>query len=370
MLVRFLERFQINDAALGLLRDLDRAGVERLGVAQQEPVRHVGNGVGGVHRLLGVVHAQPQHHLALPEGDGVHDGGLDLLGHKKVVILDHADLRGHLQGDRAGQLKIVQLLLKAADEVREIVHGLRVLGQTGLLRLRTQLGEILLAQLLNAELARDDIHRELLEIRLIQLKHAVERGDVLCENDLMVLQLLGDLVHVHLGLVELRLRFLQRAGGLFEKTEKALFLLGFVVIEILQLHDEAREHIADLAHVLRADLAERGAGEIGNVLLRGGAVGENKICIGHVDLLGKLAHGGLLLGGETVNVELFRLDGGLFLFDNELLCGGLRGVERQGRNVSFFIHWRCFLSSFVRSVYRMRERARPRLRSAAVRTAS
>ena len=376
MLVRLLERFQINDAALGLLRDLDRAGVQRLGVAQQEPVRHIGNGAGGFHRLLGVVHAQPQHHLALPEGDGVHDGGLDLLGHEKVVILDHADLRGHLQGDRAGQLQIVQLLLKAADEVREIVHGLRVLGQTGLHRFRAQLGEILFAQLLHAELARDDVHRELLEIRLIELKHAVERGNVLREDDLVVLQLLGDLVHIDFGLVELRLRLLHGAGGLFEKTAETLLLLGFVVVEILQFHDEAREHVADLAHVLRAHLAERGAGEIGNVLLRGGAVGKNKIRIGHVDLLGKLAHGGLLLGGETVNVELFRLNGGLFLFNNELrsgggfLRGGLRGIERQGRNVSFFIHGRCFLSSFVRSLYRMRERARPRLRSAAVRTAS
>ena len=33
---------------------------------------------------------------------------LDLLGHEKVVILDHADLRGHLQRDRAGQLQIVR----------------------------------------------------------------------------------------------------------------------------------------------------------------------------------------------------------------------------------------------------------------------
>ena len=116
-----------------------------------------------------MVHAEPQHHLALPEGNGVHDGGLDLLGHEKVVVLDHADLRGHLQRDRARQLKIVQLLFKAADEVREVVHSLRVLGQTGLLRFCAQLGEILLAQLLDAELARDDVHRELLEIRLVDL---------------------------------------------------------------------------------------------------------------------------------------------------------------------------------------------------------
>ena len=323
VLVRLLERLQINDAALGLLRDLDRAGVQRLGVAQQEPVRHIGNGAGGFHRLLGVIHAQPQHHLALPEGDGVHDGGLDLLGHEKVVILDHADLRGHLQGDRAGQLQIVQLLLKAADEVREIVHGLRVLGQTGLLRLRAQLGEILFAQLLHAELARDDVHRELLEIRLIELEHAVERGDVLREDDLVVLQLLGDLVHVDLGLVELRLRLLHGAGGLFEETAETFLLLGFVVVEILQLHDEAREHVADLAHVLRAYLAERGAGEIGNVLLRGGAVGKNKIGIGHVDLLGKLAHGGAAPRGRDGQCRAFPVQRRAFPLQQ-------RAAERRG----------------------------------------
>ena len=48
------------------------------------------------------VHAQRQNHLALPEWDGVDDGGLDLLAHQRVVVLHQAELWGHLDGDHRG----------------------------------------------------------------------------------------------------------------------------------------------------------------------------------------------------------------------------------------------------------------------------
>ena len=75
----------------------------------------------------------------------------------------------------------------------------------------------------------------------------------------------------------------------FLKKPRKPFLLALVEVEALQLDDEVGELLADLAHVLGADLAERGAGEIGDVLLRGGAVVEYLLAVGDVYLLGKLA---------------------------------------------------------------------------------
>ena len=117
----------------GLLGNIDGALLEGSGVLAQQLVGGVGDGALGLHGLLAVGDAQGQDHLVFPQGDGVDDGGLDLLGHHRVIALDQADLRAHLDGDVAGQLQVVQLLLKAVTQVGQVAGSLSILGQLGAL---------------------------------------------------------------------------------------------------------------------------------------------------------------------------------------------------------------------------------------------
>lgn len=105
--------------------------LQGLCVLLEQVVGHVGHGTLGLHGLLAVGQTQCQHHLVLPQGDGVDDGGLDLLCHHGVVVLQQADLRPHLQADVAGQLQIIELLLKAFALVGQITSRLCILRQAG-----------------------------------------------------------------------------------------------------------------------------------------------------------------------------------------------------------------------------------------------
>ena len=153
----------------------------------------------------------------------------------------------------------------------------------------------------------------------------------------MLLQLGGYLVHVDLGLVVLGLERGDALALLLEEAEEAL-LLALVKVQALQLHNEVGELVAHLAEVLGADLAERGVGEIGNVLLRGGAVVEHLLGVRDVYLLCKLLDRGLLGRGETLELELLNGHVLLLLHDGRgrLLRhlhrggGGRVGVEREG----------------------------------------
>ena len=80
------QRLDIDHAALGLPGRLDGAHLEGLGVFLEQVVGHIGDGALSLHGLLGVGQTQCQHHLVLPQRDGVHDGGLDLFGHHGVVV--------------------------------------------------------------------------------------------------------------------------------------------------------------------------------------------------------------------------------------------------------------------------------------------
>ena len=99
----------------------------------------------------------------------------------------------------------------------------------------------------------------------------------------MVLQILGDLVHVGLDLAVLRLHGLQLVAGLLEQAEQALLLL--VLAEALQLHHQTAEILADLAHILAADVVQRVLGEGRHALLGGSAVLQHLIGIADVDLV-------------------------------------------------------------------------------------
>ena len=94
----------------------------------------------------------------------------------------------------------------------------------------------------------------------------------------------------------------------FLKKPRKPFFLVLVEVEALQLDNEVAELLAYLAHVLGAHLAERGAGEVGDVLLRGGAVVEYLLAVRHVYLLGELRDGGLLGAREALELELLGRD--------------------------------------------------------------
>ena len=278
-----LQRLDVDDGALRFLGSGDGAHLQRVGVLLQQVVGHLRHRVLGGGGLTAVLHAQRQHHLALPQRDGVHQRGLDLLDHQRVVVLQQAGLGTHLDGHHAGQLQIVQLLFKAVAQVHQIVVRLGILGQTGLLRLLAQLLQLRGAHLGQPLLAGQDIHGQFLVILQVQLIHLVEHGHVLQQRDLMVLQILGDLVHVGLDLAVLRLHGLQLVAGLLEQAEQALLLL--VLAEALQLHHQTAEILADLAHILAADVVQRVLGEGRHALLGGSAVLQHLIGIADVDLV-------------------------------------------------------------------------------------
>ena len=322
-----LQRLDVHDGALRLLGGGDRAHLQRVGVLLQQLVGHLRHRVLRSGGLTAVLHAQRQHHLALPQGDGVHQRGLDLLDHQRVVVLQKPGLRAHLNGHYAGQLQIVELLLKAVAQAHQIVVRLGVLRQAAGLRLLPQLLHLGGANLRQPLLAGQDIHGQLLVILQVQLVHLVEHGHVLQQGDLMLLQVLSDLVHVGLYFVVLGLHSLQLVAGLLEQALQALAVL--VLAEALQLHHQLAQVVTDLPHVLGADVVQRVFGEGRHALLRCRAVLQHLVGVADVDLVGEVLHGLLLLLGEQVLIHVHRLD--LLL----LLLGHFRRFRRQGQGGHF-----------------------------------
>ena len=107
------ERLHIHNAPLGGLRRLDGRRMELLGILLQKLVRHIRHFPLGLRRLVRMLYPQGDNHLIFPERNRVHDGRLDFFRHHRIRILHKPDLRSCLKRDLPGQLKIVQLLLKA-----------------------------------------------------------------------------------------------------------------------------------------------------------------------------------------------------------------------------------------------------------------
>ena len=214
-----LQRLDVHDGALGLLGGGDGAHLQGIGVLLQQLVGHLRHRVLGGSGLTAVLQAQRQHHLALPQGDGVHQRGLDLLDHLGVVVLQQAGLGAHLDGHHTGQFQIVELLFEPVAQAHQIVVGLRILREAGLLRLLAQLLHLGGADIGQTLLARQNVHGQFLVVLQVQLIHLVEHSHILEQGDLMVLQILGDLIHVGLDLAVLGLHDLQLVAGLLEQAE-------------------------------------------------------------------------------------------------------------------------------------------------------
>ena len=293
--------------------------------------------------------AQGQDHLVFPQGDGVDDGGLDLLGHHRVIALDQADLRAHLDGDVAGQLQVVQLLLKAVTQVGQVAGSLSILGQLGALGFFLRSLQVGIAHLLQLLFAGQDVHRQFFKVDKVQLIHLVQHGDVLHQGDLVVLQLGLDALHVLVSTFVAGLELFQVIACLFEQTQKALGLLGGGV-KALQLRDQAGDEFAGLAHILGLDAGEGGLGEVAQLLLAGGAVLQHHLGVGDIDLLGKVIDHLLLFGAKRGILDLDRL--GLGGFQLGSLGGFVRdrvqcqGGGSGGGQVQFIVQFSHGRSSF------------------------
>ena len=121
----------------------------------------------------------------------------------------------------------------------------------------------------------------------------------------MILQILGDLVHIGLYLAVACLESLDLLTSLFEQPLQSLGL--FKGGKALQLHHETAQILADLAQILVAHVAQRTLGEGGDALLRRCAVLQDLIGVADVDLLGKLVDGGLFFLCQHAVVQHHRL---------------------------------------------------------------
>ena len=236
-------------------------------------------------------------------------------------------------------------LFKPLDKLAEIVGDLRVSRIGGLLSLRQQRRQLLFAQLLEFEFARDDIQRQLMIVLLILGIQLVEHLAVGNELFLMILQRGDDLRNVRFDLVVLRAKLSDVVSGLFEQPKQAA-LLAFVHIKAFQLGDQLGQHIGNRAGVLGLHVLQNLVGELGNLRLRGVAVLEHRLAVVNVDALHKRQHGGLFFRRKVVKIQgivlrvhrgqrlilLFLLSRGLLsLFDGRGLHGsrgGLNGLSR------------------------------------------
>lgn len=87
--------------------------------------------------------------------------------------LNQTNLRPHLDGDVAGQLQIVELFLKAVTQIGKVAGGLRILGQLGALGFLLRSLQVIGTDLGQLFLARQDVHRQFLEVDKVQLVHLI-----------------------------------------------------------------------------------------------------------------------------------------------------------------------------------------------------
>jgi len=195
----------------------------------------------------------------------------------------------------AGQLQIIDLLLKPIALVRQVFCRLRVLRKSGGLRRGFQLFQLAFPYLLELLLARQNVHGQLLEVGKVLLVHLIQHRGILQQPYLMLLECVANLLHIDLCLGVAALHDLQLVRLLAEEAEEALFLLG---VEAFQLAHHVDDQVAHLAQILRAHIGEGSVGEIGHLLLGARAVLQDLGGVLHVDLLGKIIDHLLLLGRQ------------------------------------------------------------------------
>ena len=201
------------------------------------------------------MHAKCQHHLTLPERQGIGKGGLNPFHQQTVVVLEQPDLRRHLKGNRFGQLKIINLLLKAIDLSGEISCCLSILGKPALLCLLHQCWKLHCLGMLQLLLTGQNVHGELFIILHIQLIHLIQHCNVFQKRNLMTFHHLTDLVHIYFCFIVFRLKVGDLCGAFLEEIAKEALVL--LILKAAQLCYYIREHLAHFAHILGAHIPQR-----------------------------------------------------------------------------------------------------------------
>lgn len=162
------------------------------------------------------------------------------------MVLQHANLRRHLQRYLAGELKIVQLLFKAVALIGQILGGLGVHRVAGFGSLGAQLFQIALADFLQPHFAGHDIHGQLAKVGQVHLVQAVEHRHILQQLNLMLLKRGRDGLDILRYRIVARLHGGQLRLGVEEQPAQALGLLGRA-FKALELGDQVGQDIPHLA---------------------------------------------------------------------------------------------------------------------------
>ena len=114
-------------------------------------------------------------HLALPKGNCVHNGGSYFFDHHRVVVLNQANLRCHLNGDVSGEFKVINLFFEPCAHIGKIACLLSILGQTALPPLSAQVrGRVVRALGFKLFFACKYVHCQLLKIRQVFFVHFIQ----------------------------------------------------------------------------------------------------------------------------------------------------------------------------------------------------
>ena len=217
--------------------------MQHFGILLQQVVRHVGDGGLCAHGLLRIRDAERQDHLAFPQWNGVHDGGLDFLDQRDFIVLHETNLRCGLHGDGAREVEVGKLLLEARAHGVEVLCGLRVFSATRGFCLVHEFFQLDFAHFSEFFLAGQNVHGELFEVGKIELIHLVERGGVFHKGHLVALQRFHDFVDIGFCLVVAGAQRFDLVGAFLEEAEQAL-LLGR--IETAQLGHGIAKKATDL----------------------------------------------------------------------------------------------------------------------------
>ncbi len=121
----------------------------------------------------------------------------------------------------------------------------------------------------------------------VQLIHFIQHGRILQQGDLVFFHDLADPVDVGLCLVVFDFQVIQTVGAFLEDAQKSLL---FFLLKTPQLRHHARQHLADLTHVLCAHIVQGVLGKCGDLFLASRTVLQHQLSVGDINLGGKIIY--------------------------------------------------------------------------------
>ena len=138
-----------------------------------------------------------QNDLIFPQRDRLQDGCLYLIYQKTVIVLDQADLRSRLHGDRLRDLHIMDLFLKAIYVLLVIFDYLRAHGVAFCFRFFTQPWQCIGPDIGYLFFSGLDIDLQIAEMVDIHIIHGIEHGNIPYHTHTVFFQFIADPVYLH-----------------------------------------------------------------------------------------------------------------------------------------------------------------------------